>query len=172
LIAAGRVKRLGMFGGAFDPPHLAHVALARAAVQQLGLCELRVFPTGQAWHKSRTLTSAEHRLAMARVAFGDVPRTVVDGRELSRNGPTYTVDTLLELQAEQPDAELFLIIGADQAEALHSWHRGEAILSLATLGVAALARPMPDASPFDTSSLCGSRAGDRPSGPWRRGTLY
>jgi len=159
LTTAGRRRRLGMFGGAFDPPHLAHVALARAAVQQLGLDELRVFPTGQAWHKSRTLTSAEHRLAMAALAFGEVARAVVDGRELSRNGPTYTVDTLLELRAEQPDADLFLVIGADQAEALHSWHRGEAILSLATLGVAARARPMPDASPFDTSSL--------PAGRWQ-----
>ena len=56
--------RLGMFGGAFDPPHNAHVALAQAAVQQLGLDELRIFPTGQAWHKSRALSDGSHRLAI------------------------------------------------------------------------------------------------------------
>lgn len=149
--------RLGMFGGAFDPPHLAHVALAKAAVAQLGLDELRVFPTGQAWHKSRDLTSAAHRQAMAELAFGEVPRAVVDARELHRSGPTYTVDTLRELRAERPDAELLLIIGADQAESLHSWRDSARILELATLAVAARARPDPDAPPFDTTTLPGGR---------------
>ena len=73
-------RRIGIFGGAFDPPHLAHVALAQAAVTQLGLDELRVFPTGQAWHKARALTGAAHRLAMAKLAFGAVPGAVVDDR--------------------------------------------------------------------------------------------
>jgi len=149
--------RLGMFGGAFDPPHLAHVALARAAVTQLGLDELRVFPTGQAWHKSRELTPAQHRHAMAELAFADVPRAVVDDRELRRGGPTYTIDTLRELNAERPDAELLLIIGADQAESLHSWRESQHIVELATLAVAARARPDPDAPPFDTSCLSGGR---------------
>ena len=62
------MKRVGVFGGAFDPPHLAHVALARAAVEQLQLDELRIFPTGDAWHKATVLSPAEHRLAMARIA--------------------------------------------------------------------------------------------------------
>lgn len=154
-----QVQRLGMFGGAFDPPHLAHVALARAAVQQLGLDELRVFPTGQAWHKSRNLTSAEHRLAMAKLAFADVAHAVVDPRELSRTGPTYTVDTLRELRAEHPGAELFLVIGADHAEALHSWHQSDQLVQLATLGVAARARPVPQAPAFDTAAL--------PAGRWQ-----
>ncbi|MGZ5179302.1 MAG: nicotinate-nucleotide adenylyltransferase [Ramlibacter sp.] len=146
-------RRLGIFGGAFDPPHLAHVALANAAVAQLGLDELRVLPTGQAWHKSRDLTAAAHRLAMARQAFADVPHAVVDDRELRRSGPTYTIDTLRELHAASPDAELLLVVGADQAEALHSWRACEEILRLATVAVAARARPGVGAPPFDASRL-------------------
>ena len=149
--------RLGIFGGAFDPPHLAHVALARAAVEQLGLAELRVLPTGQAWHKARALTAGAHRLAMAREAFGAVPCAVVDDRELRRAGPTYTIDTLRQLHAERPGAELLLVIGADQAEALHGWRESGEILRLATIAVAARARPDPDAPPFDTAGLPGAR---------------
>jgi nicotinate-nucleotide adenylyltransferase len=132
-------RRLGVFGGAFDPPHIAHAALARAAVDQLGLDELRIFPTGDAWHKAQRLSPAEHRLAMARIAFGEVPRAVIDERELRRPGPTYTVDTLRELKAEQPAAELFLVMGADQAGSLTRWHEWEAVLELAVLCVAARA---------------------------------
>ena len=148
-------RRIGIFGGAFDPPHLAHVALAQAAVAQLGLDELRVFPTGQAWHKARALSDAAHRLAMARLAFSGVPRAVVDDRELRRSGPTYTIDTLRELHAASPDATLLLVVGADQAEALQSWRESGEIVRLATIAVAARARPDPDAPPFDASRLPG-----------------
>jgi len=129
-------RRVGVFGGAFDPPHVAHAALARAAVDQLALDELRILPTGQAWHKSRPLSEARHRLAMTRLAFADVPRAVVDDRELRRGGPTYTVDTLRELQAEQPGAALFLLLGEDQAAALTRWHDWEAVVALAVICVA------------------------------------
>ncbi|WBY01947.1 nicotinate-nucleotide adenylyltransferase [Ramlibacter tataouinensis] len=149
--------RLGVFGGAFDPPHLAHVALAGAAIRQLRLDELRVFPTGQAWHKSRALTAGEHRLAMAREAFGGLPQAVIDDRELRRAGPTYTIDTLRQLRAEHPQAELLLVIGADQAEALHGWHQSGEIVKLALPAVAARARPDPDAPPFDAATLPGGR---------------
>jgi len=145
--------RIGMFGGAFDPPHLGHVALARAAVDQLGLDQLRVFPTGQAWHKARELSPAAHRLAMAELAFADVPRAVVDGRELHRAGPTYTIDTLRELQKEYPQAQLLLVIGADQAEALHGWRESAEIARIAIISIAARARPVTDAPPFDASRL-------------------
>ena len=145
--------RLGMFGGAFDPPHNAHIALARAAVDQLGLDELRIFPTGQAWHKSRALSAGEHRLAMARLAFAAVPRAVVDPRELQRAGYTYTVDTLRELRREFPDAQLLLVIGADQAEALHTWREADEIARLATISIAARARPTGDAGAIDVSRM-------------------
>jgi nicotinate-nucleotide adenylyltransferase len=141
LTRATPVVRLGVFGGAFDPPHTAHVALARAAVEQLALDELRVFPTGQAWHKVQALSPAQDRLAMARIAFGDLPRTVIDERELHRPGPTYTIDTLRELKAEHPRAALFLVMGEDQADSLTRWREWQAIVSAAVICVAA--RPLP-----------------------------
>jgi nicotinate-nucleotide adenylyltransferase len=133
------LTRLGVFGGAFDPPHVAHLALARAALEQLHLDELRIFPTGQAWHKHQTLTAPEHRLALARIAFGDLPRTVIDDRELRRPGPTYTIDTLRELKGERPEAQLFLVMGEDQAVSLTRWREWDAVLQLAVICVAARA---------------------------------
>lgn len=143
-----RPRRLGVFGGAFDPPHRAHVSLVRAALAQLGLDELRVVPTGQAWHKTRPLSPAKHRLAMAQLAFEVLPGVVVDEREILRAGPSYTIDTLQALAAElgqpqvQPDAqpqapplELYLLMGGDQWAALGSWHRWQHIAHMARLCV-------------------------------------
>ena len=125
-----------MYGGAFDPPHNAHVALAKAALEQLGLDVLHVIPTGHAWHKTQQLTLGFHRLEMAERAFGENARIIVDQREVKRTGPTYSLDTLRELQAENPDAQLYLIMGADQAAALPTWsHFGE-IAKLAIICVA------------------------------------
>jgi nicotinate-nucleotide adenylyltransferase len=129
-------KRLGIFGGSFDPPHTAHIALAKHAIEQFGLAELRIIPTGDAWHKARTLTPSPHRLAMTRLAFADVAHKTVDPREIDREGATYTVETLEELKAETPEADLYLFIGADQANAFKTWHRWQAILGLATVVVA------------------------------------
>ena len=131
-----RLTRLGVYGGAFDPPHLAHRALAQAAVEQLELDSLLILPTGQAWHKDRALTPAHHRLAMTRLAFHDLPKSRVDDREIRRTGPTYTAETLRELAQENPAAQLFLVMGADQAKSLHTWHEIEAIYRLAIIVVA------------------------------------
>ena len=125
-----------MFGGAFDPPHNTHAALIELALAQLQLDQLRVIPTGQAWHKARPLSPAADRLAMAELAFLKIPDVVVDARETQRVGPSYTVDTLRELHQEKPDAELVLLIGGDQARALPTWHRWREILQFATICVA------------------------------------
>jgi nicotinate-nucleotide adenylyltransferase len=130
------MARIGVYGGAFDPPHLAHSALAAAAVAQLDLDTLLVVPTGQAWHKARPLTSAADRLAMTRLAFSQVPKSVVDDREVLRDGPTYTVDTLRELKFQYPASQLFLLMGRDQAKALHTWHEIEEITRLAIICIA------------------------------------
>ena len=130
------LARVGMFGGAFDPPHRAHVALARAAIEQLKLDRLCVMPTGQAWHKDRTLTSAEHRLALTRLAFDGVPNVEVDDRELRRAGPTYSVDTLRELHDEHPVAQLYLLMGDDQAAGFTHWMAWQEIARMAVLCVA------------------------------------
>ena len=133
------VERVGVFGGAFDPPHRAHRALAEAALSALRLDRLHILPTGHAWHKSRTLSDADHRLAMCRLAFGDLPAVRVDDREIRRASATYTVDTLEELRAEYPYARLFLVIGEDQLAAFKGWRRWQDVLSMATLVVAARA---------------------------------
>lgn len=141
--------RVGVFGGAFDPPHMAHVQLAQCALTQFNLDLLHVIPTGQAWHKARTLTPSPDRLAMTRLAFADIPRVWVDPREIEREGPTYTVETLASLGAEFPGAALFLFIGADQAEAFQTWHRWQDILKMATVVVAD--RPIDNPSPKSPS---------------------
>jgi nicotinate-nucleotide adenylyltransferase len=132
-------QRIGVFGGAFDPPHHAHVALARAAIRQFDLDSLHVIPTGYAWHKARALSAAEHRLAMARLAFQDEPKVIVDERELQRAGPTFTIDTLQALQTEHPQATLHLFMGADQFAAFRQWHRWQDILDIAIICIAARA---------------------------------
>lgn len=129
------VLRIGVFGGSFDPPHAAHLALAKAAVEQLKLDGLRVIPTGDAWHKSRPLSPAVDRLAMCELAFAGLPGVRVDDRELRRSGPSYTIDTLEALRAELPNCELFLLIGGDQWASFSSWHRWQDILELASLTV-------------------------------------
>ena len=108
-------KRIGVFGGAFDPPHNAHLALAKTALVELELDALHVIPTGQAWHKPRSLSAPEQRLDMTRLAFGDMPRVLVDDREIKRAGPSFTINTLQALQAENPGAQLYCCLRMTQA---------------------------------------------------------
>ena len=150
-------KRIGIFGGAFDPPHNAHVALAQIALDYLQLDELHVIPTGHAWHKARTLSNAAHRLSMTRLAFEGVPHTVVDDRELLRAGPTFTIDTLEGLQAENPAAQLHLIMGADQFAAFREWHQWQSILQIAIICIAGRAQISWSLSQFDVSNEQKSR---------------
>jgi len=153
LSVADQATRIGVYGGAFDPPHNAHVALAEAAIAQLHLAELRIFPTGEAWHKARDLSAAAHRLAMVELAFADVTGARVDDRELKRTGPSYTLDTLRELRRENADAELMLILGADQGQALPQWRGWQEILSIAVVCIAYRASPSGTAGQFDPQSL-------------------
>jgi nicotinate-nucleotide adenylyltransferase len=134
--AAGQPKRIGVFGGSFDPPHNAHLALAKAALEQFNLDVLHVIPTGHAWHKARVLSAPEHRLAMARLAFGNIERVVVDARELQRLGPTFTLDTLKALQTENPGCQLYMFIGADQFMSFGRWHQWREILEIAIICIA------------------------------------
>ncbi len=127
---------MGLFGGAFDPPHEAHRALAQIAVESLQLDRLYLVPTGQAWHKSRPLSPSYHRLAMTRLAFEGVRNTVIDERELNHSGPSYTVDTLASLRTAHDGADFFLLMGADQAAKFSSWHNWAQIASWAQLVVA------------------------------------
>ena len=135
-------QRIGLFGGAFDPPHLAHRALAQVAVDALHLDRLYIVPTGQAWHKSRPLSAAIHRLAMTRLAFEGIPHILIDERELNHPGPSYTVDTLAALRLAHQQAEFFLVMGADQAIKFSTWRDWQQIAAWAQLAIAD--RPMDD----------------------------
>ncbi|MDZ7589478.1 MAG: nicotinate-nucleotide adenylyltransferase [Rubrivivax sp.] len=129
-------RRVGLFGGSFDPVHNAHLALARAALAELRLDEVRWIPAGQAWQKARPLTGAEHREAMLRLALAGEPRFSLDRIEIERPGPSYTLDTVRALAAAQPGTQWFLIIGHDQYAGLHTWHGWQQLLGLVTLAVA------------------------------------
>ena len=143
-----------MLGGAFDPPHVAHRAMAQHAIAQMQLDVLHVVPTGHAWHKARPLTDATHRLAMCALAFAGLPQVLLDDREIRRSGPSYTLDTLRELKAQYPQAELVLVMGQDQWQALPTWNHWQAIAQLATLVVAARPlEPHTDAPPVDADSV-------------------
>lgn len=130
------MRRIGLFGGSFDPVHNAHVALARSALDALALDEVRWIPAGQPWQKTRKLADAAHRQAMVALAIEDEPRFVLDPIELQRPGPSYMLDTVVELQAAQPDAQWFLIIGQDQQAGLPTWHGAEELTRRVTLAVA------------------------------------
>jgi nicotinate-nucleotide adenylyltransferase len=146
-------RRIGVFGGAFDPPHLAHLALLETALNELKLDTVHVVPTGDAWHKPRQLSAAAHRLAMVRLAFGGVPAICIDSREINRAGPSYTIDTLRQIAFEAPGSELFLIMGADQAAALTSWREWQAIVQLAIICVATRAHPSNTNDLFEAEKL-------------------
>jgi nicotinate-nucleotide adenylyltransferase len=133
----GSRRRLGLYGGSFDPPHNAHLALARLARDHLALDELRIVPAGRPWQKQhRVLASPEHRAQMVKLAVDGEPRVVVDDIELRTPGPHYTIDTLRALQSQTP-GDWFLIIGQDQYAQLHTWRDWPALLRMATIAVAA-----------------------------------
>jgi len=137
-------RRIGLLGGSFDPPHLAHLALGRLAKHRLQLDELRWLPAGAPWQKaSRPMASGEHRSAMLAALLQGEPGHVIDRRELLRSGPTYTIDTVRELQAEQPGAEWFFILGQDQYGRFDTWRDWPELLQRLTLAVAARAGEAP-----------------------------
>ena len=143
-------QRIGILGGAFDPPHNAHVAMAEAAIAQFNLDTLRVIPTGDAWHKPRDLSSGVHRAEMARLAFGHLSQVSIDEIELLRQGPSYTIDTLRALSQQTPEAQFFLFIGEDQGKALGTWREIEEIAQRAIICVAE--RELPGLSGLEVPS--------------------
>ena len=130
------MKRVGIFGGSFDPVHNAHVALARLALEQLQLDELRWVPVWQAWQKARQLAPAADREAMVRLAIAGEPRFVLERCELRRRGDSFTLDTVRELRAAEPDVEWYLILGQDQYAGLHTWRDWRELVALVTLVIA------------------------------------
>lgn len=131
-------RRVGIFGGSFDPVHNGHVALARLALGYLALDQVVWIPAGHPWQKARRLAPADHRLAMVRAAVADEPRFSVDDCEIRRPGPSYTLDTVRELRARWPWVpEWFLLLGEDQYAGLPTWHGWQDLVQCVTLAVAA-----------------------------------
>jgi nicotinate-nucleotide adenylyltransferase len=141
------LKRFGLFGGTFDPVHNAHLALARSALTELHLDEVRWVPAGQPWQKARAITEAVHREAMLRLALAGEPRFVIDRIEIERHGPSYTLDTVRELQAAMPGNEWWLLIGHDQYAGLHTWNGWQELLGRVVLAVANRPGEMPEVHP-------------------------
>jgi nicotinate-nucleotide adenylyltransferase len=128
--------RVGIFGGVFNPPHHGHLVAAQEAYAQLALDVVVWMPVGDAPHRAvEKDPGAETRFEMVELATAGDERFRVSRIELEREGPSYTVDTLGELREREPDDELFLILGGDQALALPTWHEPEAVLAQATLAV-------------------------------------
>jgi nicotinate-nucleotide adenylyltransferase len=128
--------RVGILGGAFNPPHVGHLVCAQEALVQLVLEKVVFMPVGQAPHRElQDDPGAEARLEMVELAVADDGRFATSRAELDRPGPSYTVDTLRDLRSKTPDDELILILGGDQAAALPGWHEPETVLSLATVAV-------------------------------------
>jgi len=130
------VERLGILGGTFDPVHVAHLAAAAAARDQLDLTRILVVVAADPWQKrGRIGASAEDRLAMVEAAIDGVERLEVSRLELDREGPTYTIDTVRTLHDEAPERELFLIVGSDVAASIETWHRVDELRTAVTLAI-------------------------------------
>jgi nicotinate-nucleotide adenylyltransferase len=132
------LKPLAIFGGTFDPVHLGHLSVAWEAAEMLD-AEVRLLPASVPPHRSAPIASSTERVAILRVALQGQSRLVLDTRELDRAGPSWTIDTLHELRAEQGDRPLVLLLGADAFAGLTSWHRWRELFQVAHIGV--LSRP-------------------------------
>ena len=131
--------RIGVLGGTFDPIHVGHVAAAKTAIECARLDRVLFMPSGQPPHRPAAAASAEHRLEMTRLATSDEARFAVSDIELRRPGVSFTSDTLADLHALDPGAELFLILGWDAARLFSTWHQPDKVRGLATIVV--VARP-------------------------------
>jgi nicotinate-nucleotide adenylyltransferase len=128
--------RVGILGGAFNPPHIGHLVCAQEALVQLELNSVVFVPVGEAPHRElQDDPGPEARLEMVELAIAGDERFSTSRIEIDREGPSYTLDTLEQMLEESPKDELFLILGGDQAAALATWHEPEKVLERATLAV-------------------------------------
>lgn len=125
-----RTRRIGVMGGTFDPIHNGHLVAASEVAQSFDLDEVVFVPTGEPWQKTK-VTDSEHRYLMTVVATASNPRFTVSRVDIDRPGPTYTIDTLRDLRAQRPDAELFFITGADAVAQILSWRDHHELWELA-----------------------------------------
>ncbi|UVL78024.1 nicotinate-nucleotide adenylyltransferase [Pseudomonas putida] len=145
---AQAVRRIGILGGTFDPVHIGHLRSALEVAEFMGLDELRLLPNARPPHRDTPQVAAQDRLAMVREAVQGVACLSVDARELERNKPSYTIDTLESIRAELGgNDQLFLVLGWDAFCGLPGWHRWEELLQHCHILV--LQRPDADVEPPD-----------------------
>ncbi len=130
------MKPIGVFGGTFDPIHYGHLRTAFEMLQALEFAEVRFIPCGDPPHRGVTFANADLRQRMVATAIAGQDGFVADDRELHRDGPSYTFDTLAELREEFPARSLGLIVGMDAFLGLPSWHRWDELLDIAHIIVA------------------------------------
>ena len=129
-----KTKRVGIYGGTFDPVHWGHLLLAESAREACALDEVRLVPSPSPPHKQgRTLTEPRHRINMLELAVTGLPQFSISRVEIGREGPSYTVDTLRQLRESEPDVDLFFLMGGDSLADLPTWHQPAEIASLATI---------------------------------------
>ena len=143
MTAASRRPRVGVMGGTFDPIHHGHLVAASEVAQSFDLDEVVFVPTGQPWMKTG-VSPAEDRYLMTVIATASNPRFTVSRVDIDRGGPTYTIDTLRDLRAQRPDAELFFISGADAVAQIMEWKDIDELWGLAHF--VAVSRPGHDLS--------------------------
>lgn len=138
-------KSIGILGGTFDPIHLGHLRLAEEMREHFGLSEVRFIAAGDPYQKTRPagntprrkVVPAEHRLAMMRIAIASNPHFVADDREMRREGPSYSLDTLTDLRTQAgPDASLIWLMGSDTFLGMPTWHRWQELFEFAHIGIA------------------------------------
>lgn len=130
-------QRVGVLGGTFDPPHIGHLASAVEVRAALGLQEVLLVVANEPWQKvaSRPVTPAADRLAMVEAAVEGLDGLRASAVEIERGGPSYTVDTLRELERDRPGTEWFVIVGADAAAGLPTWDRPDELRAAATFAL-------------------------------------
>jgi nicotinate-nucleotide adenylyltransferase len=149
---------IGLLGGSFDPIHHGHLQLARDALKQLSLQEVRFIPAAQPWQKG-PITAAEHRAQMVQLAIAGEPRFALDMHEIERGGVTYTIDTLHALRSQLPDHPLVLIMGSDQFTRLDTWRSWKEIVETTHIAVAQRAGTSLQHSP-DLKAFLAARQGE------------
>ncbi|WP_077621439.1 nicotinate-nucleotide adenylyltransferase [Sediminibacillus massiliensis] len=124
------MKKIGLLGGTFDPPHLGHLLIAEEVYATLGLDEIWFIPSYEPPHKQKSGTRAEHRVEMVEAAIKDNPNFSINTVEIERRGKSYTIDTVKTLKTRYPAYSFYFIIGGDMVEYLPKWHRIEELADL------------------------------------------
>lgn len=126
------MRLVGIFGGTFNPIHFGHLRMAQELASVLAMDEVKFIPSANPPHKDNVMVSAEHRSAMVKLAIADNPLFSLDELELNREGPSYTIDTLVSLRESLgQDTSLCLMMGSDAFVNLNTWYRWQELLDYA-----------------------------------------